>query len=183
MSLLDGILAHNARFVVARDRSITKGLGLSLKKIALFACMDRHLVEFLEPVMGIRRGDAVVVESAGSTLSDLDDSVIRSLVVAIFALGCEEVFVIGHRNSELTQIDDVELTRKMVERGIPQEAIAALQPSLRQWMGALLDPVGNIVQMVEMIRVNPLIPKNVPIHGMIFDPDSGRLELLTNGYS
>jgi carbonic anhydrase len=50
-------------------------------------------------------------------------------------------------------------------------------------MGALLDPVGNIVQMVEMIRVNPLIPKNVPIHGMIFDPDSGRLELLTNGYS
>lgn len=179
MRLLDEILAANTRFIAERERPVTKAPA---RKIALFTCMDTRLVDFLEPAMGIRRGDAKVIKNAGNTLIDPNGGVIRSLVVAIFALGCEEVFVVGHRDCGMAQIDDAELEHRMIEQGISSEAIATLQPSLREWLGAFHDPEGNVVKVVEMIRANPLIPQNVPVHGMIFDPHLGRLELLTNGY-
>jgi carbonic anhydrase len=145
--------------------------------------MDTRLVEFLEPAMGLRRGDAKVIKNAGNTLIDPSGGVMRSLVVAIFALGCEEIYVIGHLDCGMAQIDEESFQQRMVDRGVPPEAIAALQPSLREWLGAFHDPYGNVRRVVRMIRESPLIPRDVPVHGMMFDPHSGRLELLVNGYS
>lgn len=179
MALLDEVLTDNTRFVMERERPMAKAPA---KKIALFTCMDTRLVDFLEPAMGIGRGDAKIIKNAGNTLIDPHGGVIRSLVVAIFALGCEEVFVVGHRDCGMAQIDDGQLEHTMIERGVPREALAALQPSLREWLGAFHEPEGNVRRVVETIRVNPLIPKNVPIHGMMFDPFTGRLELLSSGY-
>ena len=61
------------------------------KQFAIFTCMDTRLVDFLEPAMGIKRGDCKVIKNAGNTLVDpLHGGVIRSLVAAIFMLGVEE---------------------------------------------------------------------------------------------
>ena len=173
------ILLHNERFVTELERPLTKSPA---RKIALFTCMDTRLVEFLEPAMGLKRGDAKVIKNAGNTLIDPNGGVIRSLVVAVFALGCEEIFVIGHQDCGMAQIDDEELERKMIARGVPTEAIAKLQPSLRHWLGAFHDPKGNVSRVVDMIRANPLIPADIPVHGMVFDPRSGKLEVITCGY-
>ncbi len=179
LALLEEILEHNARFVAERARPITKSPA---KKIALFTCMDTRLVEFLEPAMGLRRGDAKVIKNAGNTLIDPAGDVMRSLVVAIFALGCEEVFVIGHRDCGMAQLNEEELRQRMINRGVDPAAIASLKPSLKEWLGAFHDPEGNVRDVVAMIRQTPLIPKDVPVHGLIFDPVSGRLDLLVNGY-
>lgn len=179
MALLDEIMAHNARFVADRERPITKQPD---KKIALFTCMDTRLVEFLEPAMGVRRGDAKVIKNAGNTVIDPNGGVIRSLVVAIFALGCEEIYVVGHKDCGMTRIDEAELRQRMLRRGVPQEAVDVLQPSLREWLGAFQDPSGNVLRVVEMLRRNPLIPGDVPVHGLMFDPFAGRLEQLASGY-
>ena len=93
MALLDDILAHNARWVEERSRPLSK---VPRKRIALFTCMDTRLVDFLEQSMGLGRGDAKVIKNAGNTLIDPDGGVVRSLVVAVYALGCEEIYVIGH---------------------------------------------------------------------------------------
>jgi carbonic anhydrase len=179
LSLLDEILEQNEEFVAERARPISKSPA---KKIALFTCMDTRLVEFLEPAMGLKRGDAKVIKSAGNSIVSPDGSVIRSLVVAIFALECEEIFVIGHRDCGMTAINEDEVERKMLMRGVPKGEIAKLQPTLREWLGAFHDPVGNVARVVALIRANPLIPNDVPVHGLIFDPDGGRLELITQGY-
>lgn len=178
MALLDEILTHNARFVTERERPLSKSPA---KKIVLFTCMDTRLVEFLEPAMGLKRGDAKVIKNAGNTLINPGGGVMRSLVVAIYALGCEEVYVIGHRDCGMSQIDEVELERRMLERGVPQEAINSLQPSLRDWVGAFHDPIGNVKRVVDLIRESPFIPADVPVHGLMFDPHNGGLELLVRG--
>lgn len=49
---------------------------------------------FLEPAIGIGRGDAKIIKNAGNAAVDRD--VIRSVAAAIHALGVEEVMVIGH---------------------------------------------------------------------------------------
>lgn len=178
-TLLNEILAHNARFVAEREGAIT---NVPAKKIALFTCMDTRLVEFLEKALGLGRGDCKVIKNAGNTLIDPSGGVVRSLVVAIYELGCEEVYVIGHEDCGMSHIDEASLAKKMLARGVPPEAIANLQPSLREWVGAFRDPRGNVHRVVNLLRHNPLIPADVPIHGLMFEPNKGRLELLDSGY-
>ncbi len=179
MTLLDEILAHNARFVAQRERPVSKHPA---KKIAVFTCMDTRLVEFLEPAMGFSRGDVQVIKNAGNTLLDPAGGVIRSLVVAVFALGCEEIYVIGHRDCGMAQIDEAALRARMRARGVPAEALDGLRPSLGQWLGAFSDPQGNVLSVVAALRSNALLP-GIPVHGLIFDPASGRLDLLRSGHS
>jgi carbonic anhydrase len=179
LTLLDEILEQNARFVADRERPISRQPA---KQIALFTCIDTRLVEFLEPAMGIRRGDAKVIKHAGNTIVDPTGDVMRSLVVAIYALGCEEIYVVGHKDCGMAQLDVAELRRRMLARGVPPAAVDALQPGLPEWLGTFHDPCSNVLRVVDVIRHSPLIPRDVPVHGLLIDPHSGRLELLTSGY-
>ena len=106
---------------------------------------------------------------------------VRSLVVAVHALGCEEIFVIGHSDCGMAQIDAEKLTEHMISRGVPAEAINRLQPSFREWLGAFKDPRGNVKRVVQVLRDSPLIPNDIPVHGMIFHPEIGSLDVLTRG--
>ena len=133
--------------------------------------------------MGIKRGDAKVIKNAGNTLIDpLHGGVIRSLVAAIFMLGVEEIFVIGHEDCGMANVDPEQLKKEMISRGISPQAIESHVPDLAQWLGAFGCPEENVVEVVRKIRANPLIPADVPIHGLIFCPNDGHLEVKVNGY-
>lgn len=183
MSLLDEIFEANREFV-ANKRTLNqeKVSKIPSKQLAIFTCMDTRLVDFLEPALGISRGDAKILKNAGNTLIDPKGGVIRSLVVAIFLLGVEEVLIIGHRDCGMASIDENALIGKMIDRGVPESILKDMEPDFLEWLGAIKDPVSNVEKVAEMIRNSPLIPKDVPIHGMIFDPVDGHLELLVNGY-
>lgn len=180
MALLDAILEHNSRWVEERQRPLSK---LPRKKVAIFTCMDTRLLDFLEQALGLGRGDAMVIKNAGNTLVDPSSGgVIRSLVVAVYALGCEEILVIGHTDCGMAQVDEVALEAKMISRGVKPAAIAALHPDLREWLGAFHDPTGNVAQVVSHLRNNPLFPADVPVHGLMFDPTTGLLQPVVTGY-
>jgi len=146
--------------------------------------MDTRLVDFLEPAMGLTRGDAKVIKNAGNTIVDpVSGSVIRSLVAGIFMLGVEEVFVIGHRDCGMAELDAGSVKRDMINRGISPDIIDILVPDLKQWLGIFNHPVENVERVVKIIRHNPLIPSDVPIHGLIFCPNDGHLDVVVDGYS
>lgn len=181
MKLLDTILDANKKFV--RPGAFTPLPKNPQKQFAIFTCMDTRLVDFLEPAMGIKRGDAKVIKNAGNTLVDaLHGSVIRSLVAAIFLLGVEEVFVIGHRDCGMASVDADELKSRMVARGIDPHVIDDYVPDLARWIGAFSCPEENVASVVGKLRRNPLIPRDVPIHGLIFCPTDGNLEVISRGY-
>lgn len=179
IKLLNDVLTHNARFVKERERPLGQAPA---KKIAIFTCMDTRLVEFLEPAMGLRRGDAQVIKNAGTAILDHQGGVIRSLVVAVHGMGCEEIYVIGHLDCGLASIDEDAVEQRMLTSGIPKEAIDALVPSLGHWLGTFKDVYENVRRVAATIRSNQLIPASVPVHGLMFDPETGRLEVLVNGY-
>lgn len=180
MKLLDSILAANKEFV--KPNAFPPLPKNPQKQLAIFTCMDTRLVQFLEPAMGIKRGDAKVIKNAGNTIIDPFGGVMRSLVTAIFLLGVDEVFVIGHTDCGMSYIDGPQLKQKMIGRGIDPQVIDSLVPDLEQWMGAFACPEENVTRVVSIIRESPLIPKDVPIHGMIFCPNDGHLEVVVNGY-
>src|ERR1039457_1749643 len=165
MTLLDSILDTNKIFV--RPGAYPPLPKNPAKQFAIFTCMDTRLVDFLEPAMGIRRGDAKVIKNAGNTVIDPNGGVVRSLVAAIFMLGVEEILVIGHKDCGMATVDTAVLRSSMIARGVAPEAIDALVPDLAQGMGAFKCPVDNVAEVVAIIRKSPLIPKSVPVHGLI----------------
>ena len=181
MTLLDTILKANKKFV---HPGVFPPLPKNPKKqFAIFTCMDTRLVDFLEPAMGIKRGDAKVIKNAGNTIVDpLSGGVVRSLVAAIFMLGVEEIFVIGHQDCGMGHVDAAALKERMVARGVDPAVIETQVPDLAQWMGAFSCPEENVARVVTVLRQNPLIPKDVPIHGLIFCPNDGHLEVVARGY-
>jgi carbonic anhydrase len=49
---------------------------------------------------------------------------------------------------------------------------------LVEWADTFQHPEENVKEVVKQLRENPLIPKDVKIHGLMFHPRSGRVELL-----
>jgi carbonic anhydrase len=182
MSLLDDIILANKEFV-AKKTPYPKLTKSPQKQIAIFTCMDTRLVEFLEPALGIGRGDAKILKNAGNTIVDPKGGVIRSLVVAIFLLGVDEVIVIGHKDCGMGIINADELEGLMIERGIAKQAIDEMDKDLRDWVGAFANPEDNVANVVDIIRNSPLIPKDVPIHGLVFNPDDAHLDVIVDGYT
>jgi carbonic anhydrase len=152
------------------------------RHLAIFTCMDTRLVDFLEPAMGIKRGEVKIIKNAGNTITDPFASTIRSLLVAIFELGVKEIMIIGHLDCGMSHSNAEDLTKKMLMRGISADAIKMVEEELKVWLDQFLDPVENVKTTVYKIRSNPLIPKDVPVHGLIFNPDNGVIEIVEDGY-
>jgi carbonic anhydrase len=154
------------------------------RQLAIFTCMDTRLVDFLEPAMGLKRGEAKVIKNAGNVIIEpMSGGVIRSLVAGIFLLGVEEVIVIGHRDCGMAHIDSESVKQKMIDRGISPDVIDIHVPDLNKWLGTFSHPIENVERVVKIIRHNPLIPKDVPVHGLLFCPDDGHLDIIVNGYT
>lgn len=181
MTLLEEILSHNQEFT--HPGAFPPLSKSPRRQLAIFTCMDTRLVDFLEPAMGLQRGDAKIIKNAGNTIIDpYHGGVIRSLVVAIYELNVEEIFIIGHEDCGMSNLDGSRLRDRMISRGVKPEEIDEMIPDMAQWVGAFSNPRENVERVVRVIRENPLIPKDVPIHGLLFCPNDGHLELVKDGY-
>ena len=70
------------------------------------------------------------------------------------------------------------LTKAMLERGIAPDAIKMVERELKEWADAFKEPTQNVRDAVEAIKNNPLLPKDVGVHGLLFHPRTGELTLL-----
>lgn len=132
------------------------------------------MVNMLEPALGLQRGDANIIKNAGNTR--LDRELLRSLSMAIYALGAKHILVIGHSNCGMTIFKAKDIYRSMVNRGIKKEHIEELD--LENWLGTYDDEKNNVIRLVEQIKESKIIPDDIDVHGLIIDVDSGALEIL-----
>lgn len=184
-NILEEISIANRKFVENLPLEFVSTSPLSVKpnrRLVLFTCMDTRLVSFLEPAIGISRGEAKVIKNAGNSITSSFDSTIRSLIVAIFELDVEEILVIGHRNCGMAETNSRELISRMTERGIHMAAIKVVEEELEKWVDQFYHPEDNVEKVVARIRSSPFIPRDVPVHGLIFDPHTGEIKIVVNGY-
>jgi carbonic anhydrase len=183
--LLDDIMKHNQSFVAQKEFEKYETSKLPNKKLVVVSCMDTRLTELLPKAMNLKNGDAKILKTAGAVVSHPFGSIMRSIVVAIYELNAHEVCVVGHHDCGMTSINAEKTTQKMIERGINKETLATLDYSgmkLSNWLRGFDSVTENVQQSVEVIRKNPLIPTDVPVHGLVIDPSTGSLEIVVNGY-
>ena len=185
MSLISDMLEQNGTFVSRREYESMRTDRFPNKKLVVLSCMDTRLTELLPRAMGFANGDVKLIKNAGAIVSHPFGSVMRSILVAVYELGAEEVVVVGHHDCGMTGLSCARVLDKARERGIPAETLATLGNSgidLQKWLTGFERVEDGVRQSVETIRNHPLIPRGVPVHGLIIHPETGKLDLLVDGY-
>ena len=151
-------IAENDRYAAQFDRSrlpLPPG-----RKLAVLACMDARLT--VEDALGLRTGDAHIIRNAGGLATD---DAIRSLVISQHLLGTEEVIVVEHTGCGMLTFED----------GPVQAQIAsATGETVDLPLHSFRNLEANLTAQVERIRAHPWV-KDVPVSGLIYEVESGRL--------
>lgn len=183
-SIISEILQHNRSFVANKEYEAFRTDQFPNKRLVVLTCMDTRLVELLPRAMGFRNGDVKLVKNAGAIVSHPFGSVMRSILLAIYELNADEVVVVGHTGCGMTALSCDRVLDKARSRGVSEQVLATLRHSgidLRQWLTGFEQVEDGVRQSVDMIRNHPLLPRDVAVHGMLMDSESGALKLIVDG--
>lgn len=147
---------------------------------AILTCMDARL----DPAKyaGLSEGDAHVIRNAGGRASD---DAIRSLVISHKLLGTNEWFVIHHTQCGM-ELFTSEIMGDLLESSLDTASIdengwqdngittGTTAGKYINWL-TFKDNAKSVVEDVERIRNNPMVPSYIPIYGFIYDCKTGEL--------
>jgi len=147
-------------------------------------CMDTRLIKLLPHALNLHEGDAKIIKNAGAIITHPFGGIMRSVIVALYELNADEVFVIGHHDCGMSKINPTQTLEKMVKAGISENTINTLEYAginLGRWLHGFDSVSESVRNSVSVIRNHPLVASRVPVHGLIIDPETGRLDLVVDG--
>jgi carbonic anhydrase len=180
MRLIEAILQENQRAVSPRQMaaSARQGQEPSLPLVIL-SCIDMRLNPLIPHVLGVGEEDVVWLRNAGNVVTGPSSSTMRSLALACAIKGGREIAVIGHTDCMVGKTTMLGLLEKLQGQGVDR---AVLPENLVAFFGLFASERQNVIQGAEHVRSSPLIGPRVPVHGLLLDVVSGRLEWVVNGY-
>lgn len=177
--VLEEVLSANEEYITNFDDK--KDLALPpARRFAVLTCMDARLdpAKFL----GLSEGDAHVIRNAGGRASD---DAIRSLVISYKLLGTQEFFVIHHTDCGMEFFTN-DVISGLLESSLETAALdengfhdvgttpGSTEGKYINWL-TIKDQIGSILEDVERVKNHPLVPKNIPVYGYLYDVKSGKL--------
>ena len=176
--MIDQILEFNERFVEKREYEKFLATKYPEKKLAVLSCMDTRLTELLPSALGLRNGDAKLIKNAGGLIITPFDSAMRSLLVAVYELGVNEIMVVAHTTCGACHMSFKEFEHHMIERGVTEETFETIKRcgiDLDHWLEGFHDTDDSVRQTVDTIVNHPLMPRDVNVRGFIIDSATGKL--------
>jgi carbonic anhydrase len=178
--ILNEVLTANERYAANFGEKSELSLPPA-RHFAVLTCMDARL----DPAKfaGLAEGDAHVIRNAGGRASE---DAIRSLVISHKLLGTSEWFVIHHTdcgmelfsNDIMAALLEQSLeTAKLTDGGwvdVGSEPGSSAGHDI-DWL-TFADARASVVDDVRRIREHPLVSKQIPIYGYIYNVRTGRLE-------
>ena len=163
VQMLDEILSFNEQFVEDKQYEQYMTDQYPNKKMVIVTCMDARLTELLPKAMNLRNGDAKIIKNAGAIITQPFGNVMRSVLVALYKLNAEEVFIVGHHECGMTGLQSEHVVDKALERGISPKLIEMLKYSgidLRRWMRGFDNVRDSMESSVKIVRHHPLAARN-----------------------
>lgn len=179
MTTTDRILDFNKTFVERKgyERYLTD--KYPDKHLAVLSCMDTRLTELLPAALGLKNGDAKIIKNAGGLVLSPFDSAMRSLIVAVYELGVDEIMVVAHSSCGACNMSYSHFRGEMLKRGITADTLTTIEHcgiDLNAWLEGFHDPHLSVRNTVETIKTHPLIPQDIIVRGFIIDSATGLLE-------
>ena len=178
-TILEEVLQANETYVENFGEKAKLPLPPS-RRFATLTCMDARL----DPAKyaGLAEGDAHVIRNAGGRASD---DAIRSLIISYKLLGTREFFVIHHTDCGMALFTD-EIIRGLLANSLQTAVLdesgwrdvgdggGSGEAGYINWL-TFKDEVSSVIEDVRRIRNHPLIPREIVVHGYVYDVRSGRL--------
>lgn len=185
MTLLSEILEYNKQFVENREYEKYETTKFPNKKMVILTCMDTRLVELLPQAMNIKNGDVKLIKNAGAIVSHPFGSVMRSILVAIYELGAKEVAIVGHHGCGMKGLEPDSFLEKCEQAGLDKEVINTLTNAgidIKSWLTGFQTVEESVEQSVKMVKNHPMFPKDISVHGLVICPETGKLDIVVDGY-
>lgn len=185
MNRLKEILDYNQFFVKNKEYNEYVTSKEPNKKLVILSCMDTRLTELLPKALNLKNGDVKLIKNAGASIMHPFGSIIRSIVVAVYEFHVEEVLVIGHHDCGMSNLNVDQTIEKALQRGISSDVITTLCNAgidIRKWLQGFNSVEESIKESVTLIKNHPLVPIDIKVHGLIMNPETGKVDVIVNGY-
>lgn len=185
MTLLEDLLSANEAFVKNEEFKAFKTDKTPNKKAVFLSCMDTRLSELSTKALGLKNGDIKQLKNAGAVVTHPYGSTMRSILVAVYSLGVDEVYIMGHHDCGFGALKPEPVIEEMKARGINPETFKTLEHSgvdVTNWLKGFDSVEESVTETVSNVKNHPLLAKSVPVHGLVMDPETGKVEVIVNGY-
>lgn len=175
---IEKMMVHNRNFVANKEYEQYAASKFPSKKTAIVTCMDTRLVQLLPAALGIKNGDVKMIKNAGGMITDPFDTTVRSLLVAIYELGVENIMVVGHTNCGVQGMEGKHFIEQIEKRGVNVDTKKIKEQygvDVENWLTGFDETENAVLKSVELLENHPLIPENVEISGYVIDTDTGQL--------
>lgn len=178
--LFEAILEANHRAVAGDTQA---GLHpaefeAELPLVAL-TCVDARLNSLLPQALGVAPEQFIWLRNAGNIITGPLSSTMRSLALACVVKGGREIVIIGHTDCQVGKTTALQLLDRFRALGVERHV---LPDNLNEFFGVFASARQNVIRAAEIARSSPLIGPGIPVHGLLIDIETGRLEWLVNGY-
>jgi carbonic anhydrase len=147
--------------------------------VVALTCIDPRLNHFFPGVLGLDRDQFIWLRTAGNVITDPMSSTVRSLALACALKGGREIAIIGHSDCAVRKTNPVELNGLFKNLGINRNALPG---DLSEYFGLFKSERENVFTAANFVRRSPLIGPKIPVHGLMIETSTGRLEWVVNGY-
>jgi len=180
MRLLEAIIDANHR-ALAGDTNAGLHPADFTDELPLVAltCIDTRLNSILPQVLGVPQEEFIWLRNAGNIVTGPQSSTMRSLSLACAVKGGKEIAIIGHTDCLVGKTTTMQLLEKLRAIGVERHM---LPDNLNEFFGMFGSDRQNVIKAVDIARQSPLIGPKIPIHGLLVDVETGKLDWLVNGY-
>jgi len=147
--------------------------------LVALTCIDARLNALLPQVLGVPAEQFIWLRNAGNIVTGPASSTLRSLALACAVKGGKEIAVIGHSDCQVAKTSTMQLLDRLRALGVERHS---LPDNINEYFGIFSSERQNVLKGTDIIRSSPLIGPKIPVHGLIVEIDTGKLEWLVNGY-
>ncbi len=147
--------------------------------LAALTCIDARLNPLFPGVLGVPKEQFIWLRNAGNIITGPLSSTTRSLALACAIKGGKEIAIIGHTDCLVCKTSTMKLTDAFRALGVER---SGLPENLTEFFGLFASERQNVIKSVEFVRHSPIIGPKVPVHGLMVDIETGKLEWVVNGY-
>jgi len=139
------------------------------------SCMDCRLIELLPKALNVKNGDAIMLKSAGGMVESPYSNTMKSILVSLYELESEAVYIIGHTDCGMHGLHAEKMINDIKQRGVADQKFNEVAIDLNQWLNGFQSVEDEVKKSVSIVKNHPLLPEHTPVVGLVMDPKTGKL--------
>jgi len=180
MRLFEAIINANHRAVAGDENAGLHPADFADElPIVALTCIDPRLNALFPNVLGVPADQFIWLRNAGNVITGPLSSTTRSLSLACAIKGGKEIAIIGHTDCLVGKTTTMQLLERLRALGIERHL---LPDNINEYFGIFGSERQNVIKAADIVRQSPLIGPKIPVHGLLVDIQTGKLEWLVNGY-